>query len=77
MLAFLLQIAASSHLPKGNATEEEESADQNNAIYFDIMVIYSQLQNYDFIVLFHLLSVIFFFIRFREVKVVVVNDSST
>ncbi|KAH7520932.1 hypothetical protein FEM48_Zijuj08G0198200 [Ziziphus jujuba var. spinosa] len=40
MLAFLLQIAASSHLPKGNATEEEESADQNNAIYFDIMGTY-------------------------------------
>lgn len=38
MLAFLLQIAASSHLPKGNATEEEGSTGQNNAIYFDILV---------------------------------------
>lgn len=38
MLAFLLQIAASSHLPKGNATEEEGNAGQNNAIYFDILV---------------------------------------
>lgn len=38
MLAFLLQIAGSSHLPKGNATEAEGSAGQNNAIYFDILV---------------------------------------
>lgn len=38
MLAFLLQIAGSPHLPKGNATEEEGSAGQNNAMYFDILV---------------------------------------
>lgn len=38
MLAFLLQIAASSHLPKGSAIEEGGSSGENAAIYFDILV---------------------------------------
>lgn len=41
MLAFLLHIGASSHFPVGNATEAEEDMRNNNAIYFDILVLYS------------------------------------
>ncbi|XP_054814266.1 uncharacterized protein LOC129314846 [Prosopis cineraria] len=46
MLAFLLHIAASPQLPKGNTAEADEEISQNNAIYFDIlgtyMVVYHQ-----------------------------------
>ncbi|ESW15697.1 hypothetical protein PHAVU_007G094700 [Phaseolus vulgaris] len=46
MLAFLLHIGASSHIPEGNSTEAEEDIIKNSAIYFDIlgmyMVVYRQ-----------------------------------
>ncbi|XP_047182011.1 endoplasmic reticulum metallopeptidase 1 isoform X2 [Vigna umbellata] len=46
MLAFLLHIGASSHIPEGNSTEAEEDIRKNSAIYFDIlgmyMVVYRQ-----------------------------------
>ncbi|XP_041023235.1 LOW QUALITY PROTEIN: endoplasmic reticulum metallopeptidase 1 [Juglans microcarpa x Juglans regia] len=46
MLSFLIHIAASSHIPKGNALDEEENAGQNAAIFFDIlgtyMIVYHQ-----------------------------------
>ncbi|KAL5733494.1 hypothetical protein ACOSQ2_033186 [Xanthoceras sorbifolium] len=46
MLAFLLQTAASSHLPKGNAVEEEGKTDYETVIFFDIlgshMILYRQ-----------------------------------
>jgi hypothetical protein len=38
MLSFLIHVASSSHLPKGNAIEEEENTGQNAATYFDILV---------------------------------------
>jgi len=38
MLSFLIHSAASPHLPKGNAMEQEENKGQNAAIYFDILV---------------------------------------
>lgn len=44
MLAFLLQTARSSHLPKSSAVEEEENTGHTSAIYFDILV-YLQLQH--------------------------------
>ncbi|XP_050250124.1 uncharacterized protein LOC126697256 isoform X4 [Quercus robur] len=40
MLSFLIHSAASPHLPKGNAMEQEENKGQNAAIYFDILGIY-------------------------------------
>lgn len=42
MLAFLLQTARSSHLPKSSAMEEEENSGQSSAVFFDILV-YLQL----------------------------------
>ncbi|OAY38837.1 endoplasmic reticulum metallopeptidase 1 isoform X1 [Manihot esculenta] len=46
MLAFLLQIAPTPHLPKGNAMREEEKSGQDTAVFFDIlgtyMIVYSQ-----------------------------------
>ncbi|ONI23875.1 hypothetical protein PRUPE_2G213300 [Prunus persica] len=46
MLAFLLKIAASSHLPKVNTMVEEDNKGQSTAVYFDIlgtyMVVYRQ-----------------------------------
>lgn len=39
MLAFLLHIGASSHIPEGNSTEAEEDISKNSAIYFDILVL--------------------------------------
>ncbi|XP_021747403.1 endoplasmic reticulum metallopeptidase 1-like [Chenopodium quinoa] len=46
MLAFLLHVASSTDLVKGNASRAPEHADQNSAIYFDIlgsyMIVYSQ-----------------------------------
>lgn len=38
MLAFLLRVAASSHLPKAKAMEEEDKTGLSAAIYFDILV---------------------------------------
>ena len=38
MLSFLIHILASSDLPKGNTTEQEENKGQNAAIFFDILV---------------------------------------
>lgn len=38
MLAFLLKIAASSHLPKVNTMVEEDNKGQSTAVYFDILV---------------------------------------
>ncbi|PON50168.1 Peptidase M [Parasponia andersonii] len=40
MLAFLLQIARSSDLPKSSEMEDEENTGQNNAIFFDILGTY-------------------------------------
>ncbi|CAK9187227.1 unnamed protein product [Ilex paraguariensis] len=37
MLAFLLQAAASSHLPTSEAMEADEKSDQDTVIYFDIL----------------------------------------
>ncbi|KAI5346103.1 hypothetical protein L3X38_013982 [Prunus dulcis] len=46
MVAFLLKIAASSHLPKVNTMVEEDNKGQSTAVYFDIlgtyMVVYRQ-----------------------------------
>ncbi|KAK3232427.1 hypothetical protein Dsin_004308 [Dipteronia sinensis] len=46
MLAFLLQIGPSSHLPRSNAVEEEGKTDHEAAIFFDIlgtyMILYRQ-----------------------------------
>ncbi|KDP44365.1 hypothetical protein JCGZ_20045 [Jatropha curcas] len=46
MLAFLLQVAPTPHLPKGKAMGEEEKNGHDTAIFFDIlgtyMIIYSQ-----------------------------------
>uniref|UniRef100_A0A2N9F291 Vacuolar membrane protease n=1 Tax=Fagus sylvatica TaxID=28930 RepID=A0A2N9F291_FAGSY len=46
MLSFLIHILASSNLPKGNTTEQEENKGQNAAIFFDIlgtyMIVYRQ-----------------------------------
>lgn len=41
MLAFLLHIGAASNFPEVNATEAEEDTINNNAIYFDILVLSS------------------------------------
>lgn len=41
MLAFLLHIGASPHFPEGNSTAAVEDTSNNNAIYFDILVICS------------------------------------
>lgn len=38
MLAFLLRAAASSKLPTNNVMEEGQNSDQDNAVYFDILV---------------------------------------
>lgn len=38
MLAFLLKVATSAHLPKGKATDSRGKSDQDTAIYFDILV---------------------------------------
>lgn len=38
MLAFLLQTATSSYAPKGKATETEDKG-QNQAVFFDILVL--------------------------------------
>lgn len=38
MLSFLIHVAASSHIPKGNAIEEQENTGQNAATFFDILV---------------------------------------
>ena len=38
MLAFLLQAAASSHLPLGKAEEQDGNSSRDAAIYFDILV---------------------------------------
>ena len=38
MLAFLLQAAASSHLPTNEAMEADEKSDQDTFIFFDILV---------------------------------------
>lgn len=38
MLAFLLQVARSSDLPKSSAMEEEENTGRSSAIFFDILV---------------------------------------
>lgn len=38
MLSFLIHIAASSHIPKGDALNEEDNAGQNAATFFDILV---------------------------------------
>ncbi|KAF3958654.1 hypothetical protein CMV_016457 [Castanea mollissima] len=40
MLSFLIHSAASPHLPKGNAMEQEENKGQNAAIFFDILGTY-------------------------------------
>ncbi|XP_047182013.1 endoplasmic reticulum metallopeptidase 1 isoform X4 [Vigna umbellata] len=45
MLAFLLHIGASSHIPEGNSTEAEEDIRKNSAIYFDILVSYYWKEN--------------------------------
>ncbi|GLT68007.1 hypothetical protein SLA2020_402720 [Shorea laevis] len=46
MLSFLIHVAASSHIPKGNAIEEQENTGQNAATFFDIlgtyMIVYRQ-----------------------------------
>ncbi|OVA10130.1 Peptidase M28 [Macleaya cordata] len=46
MLAFLLQTATSSHLPKGKSVETDKDAGEEQAIFFDIlgsyMVVYHQ-----------------------------------
>ncbi|CAK7325464.1 unnamed protein product [Dovyalis caffra] len=46
MLAFLLHIGPSPHLPKGKAMDKEEKTGQDTAIFFDIlgtyMIVYSQ-----------------------------------
>lgn len=46
MLAFLLQTARSSRLPKSSAMEEEENSGQSSAVFFDIlgtyMIVYRQ-----------------------------------
>ncbi|KAF8402754.1 hypothetical protein HHK36_010844 [Tetracentron sinense] len=46
MLAFLLQTAASPHLPKGKGTETDKNTVQDQAIFFDIlgtyMIVYNQ-----------------------------------
>lgn len=39
MLAFLLDVAASTQFPKSNTSEIEEEISQDNAIYFDILVL--------------------------------------
>lgn len=39
MLAFLLQAASSTSLPKGNAMEKEGKTVHETAVYFDILVI--------------------------------------
>lgn len=39
MLAFLLQIGPTSHLPKGNTMKEEEKSGQDTAVFFDILVL--------------------------------------
>lgn len=43
MLAFLLQAAASSHLPLGKAEEPDGNSGGDTAIYFDILVPYQIL----------------------------------
>ncbi|PRQ58809.1 putative peptidase M28 [Rosa chinensis] len=40
MLAFLLRVAASSHLPKASTMEEEDKTGLSSAIYFDILGMY-------------------------------------
>lgn len=69
MLAFLLKIAASSHLPKASAVVEENKG-ETAVIYFDILVYYN-CRNF---ILFHALILdtppfgflryIFFFVSF-------------
>jgi len=50
MLAFLLHIGASSHIPEGNSTEAEEDIRKNSAIYFDILVSYYWKKNLVFLI---------------------------
>lgn len=40
VLAFLLQAASSSQLPKDKAMEEEENTGHESAIFFDILVLF-------------------------------------
>lgn len=40
MLAFLLKVATSAHLPKGKATDSRGKSGQDTAIYFDILGAY-------------------------------------
>ncbi|KAF2318521.1 hypothetical protein GH714_008562 [Hevea brasiliensis] len=53
MLAFLLQIAPTSHLPKGKAMREEEKSGHDNAVFFDILGTYMIVYNQRFASILH------------------------
>ncbi|KAL9419093.1 hypothetical protein AB3S75_036945 [Citrus x aurantiifolia] len=53
MLAFLLQAASSTSLPKGNAIEKEGKTDHETAVYFDILGTYMVLYRQGFANMLH------------------------
>lgn len=79
MLAFLLQIGASFHIPKGKATGEEGNAGQRSAIYFDILVFFGTEILASMVFAIYLLSFLHLSFSFSIVKtkVVAVNYTAT